>query len=65
MDGTDIAIADHNGIVNGIHSLIKDISVKVGDKKVYDCSDVNHSVNIKNLLESVPARHWNHGTPLR
>ena len=51
MDGTDIAIADHNGIVNGIHSLIKDISVKVGDKKVYDCSDVNHSVNIKNLLE--------------
>ena len=23
MDGTDIAISDHNGIVNGIHSLIK------------------------------------------
>ena len=51
MDGTDIAIADHNGIVNGIHSLIKDISVKVGDKKVYDCNDVNHSVNITNFLE--------------
>ena len=51
MDGTDIAIADHNGIVNGIHSLIKDISVKVGDKKIYDCNDVNHSVDIKNLLE--------------
>ena len=51
MDGTNIAIADHNGIVNGIHSLIKDISVKVGDKKGYDCNDVNHSVNIKNLLE--------------
>ena len=49
MDGTDIA--DHNGIVNGIHSLTKGISVKVGDKKVYDCNDVNHSVNIKNLLE--------------
>ena len=31
MDGTDIAIADHNGIVNGIQSLIKDISVNVGD----------------------------------
>ena len=27
------------------------ISVKVGDKKVNDCNDVNHSVNIKNLLE--------------
>ena len=26
MDSTNIAIADHNGIVNGIHSLIKDIS---------------------------------------
>ena len=53
MDGTDIAIADHNGIVNGIHSLTKDISVKVGDKKGYDCNDVNHSVNIKNLLEYI------------
>ena len=40
-----------NGIVNGIHSLIKDISVKVGDKKVHDCNDVNHSVTIKHLLE--------------
>ena len=47
MDGTDIAANDANGIVNGIHSMIKDISVKVGDKKIYDCNDVN----IKNLLE--------------
>ena len=46
MDGTNIAANDLNGIVNGIHSMIKDISVKVGD-----CNDVNHSVNIKNLLE--------------
>ena len=51
MDGTDIAVNDHNGIVNGIHSLIKGIIVIVGDKKVYECNNVNRSVNIKNLLE--------------
>ena len=51
MDRTNIAAHDSNGIVNGIHSMIKEVSVKVGVKKVYDCNDVNHSVNIKNLLE--------------
>ena len=51
MDGTNIVDNDHNGIVNGIHSLIKDISVTVGEKKVYDCNNINHSENIKNLLE--------------
>ena len=33
------------------HSMIKDISVKVGDKKISDCNHVNHSVNIKNGLD--------------
>ena len=51
MDGTNIAANDANGIVNGIHSMIKDILVKVSDEKIYDCNDVNHSVNIKKLLE--------------
>ena len=47
MDNTNIAGADHNGIVNGSHSLIKDIDVKLNGRKVYDCNDANHSVNIK------------------
>lgn len=50
-DGTDIAIDDHNGIVNSIHSFIKNFDIKLQGKKVYDCNDANHSVNIKNLLE--------------
>ena len=51
MDNTNIAAEDHNGIVNGSHSLLKDIDVKLNGRKVYDCNDANHSVNIKNLLE--------------
>ena len=51
VGGTNITANDANGIVNGIHSMIKDISVKVGDKKIYDCNEVNHMVNISNLLE--------------
>ena len=38
MDGRNIAENDANGIVNGIHSMINDISVKVGDKNIYDCN---------------------------
>ena len=55
MDNTNIAGNDHNGIVNGIHSLIKDFDVKLNGKKVYDCNDTNHAVNIKNLLEYSPS----------
>ena len=50
-DGADIAAADHNGIVNGSHSLINNFKVNLNGKKVYDCNDANHVVNIKNLLE--------------
>ena len=53
-DGTAIAGNDTNGIVNSIHSFIKNFDVKMNGKKVYDCNDANHCVNIKNLLEYSP-----------
>ena len=54
-DGTNIAVDDHNGIVNSIHSFIKNFDIKLNGKKVYDCNDANHCVNIKSLLEYSPA----------
>ena len=53
-DGANIAGEDHNGIVNSIHSFIKNFDIKLNGKKVYDCNDANHCVNIKSLLEYSP-----------
>ena len=53
-DGGNIAAEDHNGIVNSIHSFVKNFDIKLNGKKVYDCNDANHCVNIKNLLEYSP-----------
>ena len=53
-DGGNIAANDHNGIVNGSFSFIKNLDIKVNGKKLYDCNDANHCVNIKNLLEYSP-----------
>ena len=53
-NGGAIALDDHNGIVNGSHSLINNLKVNLNSKKVYDCNDANHVVNIKNLLEHSP-----------
>ena len=50
-NGGNIAVNDHNGMVNGSHSLIKDIKVKLNGISVYECDSANQSVNIKNLLE--------------
>ena len=51
-DGGNIADnTDASGMVNGAHSLIKKIIVKVNGVPAYECSDANHCVNIKNLLE--------------
>ena len=50
-DGGNIAANDHNGIVNGSFSFIKNLDIKVNGKKVYDCNNANYCVNIKNLLE--------------
>ena len=55
MDNTDIALNDHNGIVNGSHSLINNFDIKLNGRKVYDCNDANHSVNNNNLLEYSPS----------
>ena len=49
-NGGNIAVADHNGIVNGSYSFLKHFDVKLNGKKVYDCNDANHAVNIKNYL---------------
>ena len=54
-NGGNIAVADHNGIVNGCHSFVKQFDIKLNGKKVYDCDDANHAVHIKNLLEYSPA----------
>ena len=50
MDNVDLALLDKNGMVNGSHSLIKDIDVKLNVRKVCDCNDANHYANIKNLF---------------
>ena len=51
-DGGNIADDnDNSGMVNGSHSFIKKIIVKVNGVPVYDCGDANQCVNIKNLLE--------------
>ena len=53
--GGNLAIDDHNGIVNGSHSFIRNFDIKVNGKKVYDCNDSNHVVNIKNWLDYSPS----------
>ena len=53
-DGANIAAEDHNGIVNSIHSFINNFDIKLNGKKVYDCNEANHCVNIKSLLEYSP-----------
>jgi len=55
MDNSNIAGNDQNGIVNSIHSFIKNFDIKLNGKKVYDCNDANHAVNIKSLLEFSPS----------
>ena len=51
----NFALAEHNGIVNGSYSFLKHFDIKLNGKKVYDCNDANHAVNIKNLLDYSPA----------
>ena len=61
-DGANIAVDDHNGIVNGAHSLIMNLSVTINGKTLYDCNKANHCVNIKNMLEYSPAYAESLGT---
>ena len=50
-NGGNIAVNDHNGMVNSAHSFIKKLIVKMNGNDVYTCSEANHATNIKNLLE--------------
>ena len=61
-DGTDIALNDNIGTVNGSNSLIKKIQIRAEGKEVYDCDYANHCVNIKNLLEYNPSYAKSVGT---
>ena len=54
-NGGNITAVDHNGIVNGSHSLINNFKVNLNGRKVYDLNNANHCVNIKNLLEYSPS----------
>ncbi|CAH3120760.1 unnamed protein product, partial [Porites lobata] len=54
-NGANIAVTDHNGIVNGSNSFIQKFSIIANGREVYSCNYANHVVNIKNLLEYNPA----------
>ena len=53
-DGGNIAANDHNGIVNGIHSL-RGLTLKANGIQVYECQQVIHAVHVKSLLEYSPS----------
>ena len=50
-DGADVDADDHNGIVNSAFSLIRKLNVKMNGIDVYECSEANQAMNIKNLTE--------------
>ena len=54
-DGSNIAVADHNGMVNGSNSLIQKLTILANGRELYSCNYANHVVNIKNLLEYNPS----------
>ena len=54
-NGGNIAVHDHNGIVNGSNSFIENLSILASGKEVNSCKYANHCVNIKNLLEYNPS----------
>ena len=57
-----LALTDHSGIVNGLNTLIKRLSITANGRQVYDCDYANHCVNIKNLLEYNPSYAKSVGT---
>ena len=50
-DGGNVAANVRTGIVNSAFSLINNLNVSMNGASVYDCPEVNHATNIKNLLE--------------
>ena len=58
----NIAVNDHNGIVNGSNSFIKKLTILANGKEVYSCNEANLVANIKNLLEYNPSYAKSIGT---
>ena len=54
-NGGNIAGNDHNGIVNGSNTFIRNLSILANGIQVYNCIYANQAVNIKNLLEYNPS----------
>ena len=54
LTGANITVNDNNGIVNRAHSLIKNISFSINGREVYNCTNANHCMNIKNLISYSP-----------
>ncbi len=50
-NGANLAVDDSNGFLNGSHSFIKKLDVKMNGYQVYDCDDANHVENIQSFLE--------------
>ena len=50
-DGVGYAAADRITVINGSHSLIKQIKIKSASKLIYDSDDLHKVTFIKNLLE--------------
>ena len=46
-NGANIAVADHNGIVNGSNSFIQKFSIIANGREVYSCNYANHVVILK------------------
>ena len=62
LAGGNITAAQRNGIVNSAHSLIKKMNIKMNGIDVYDCSEANQAINIKNLLEYSKGYSQSQGT---
>ena len=57
-----LAATDHNEIVNGSNSFIKNLKITANGREAYSCNYANHCVNIKNLLEYNPSSAESIGT---
>lgn len=55
LTGNNVNVNDNNRIVNGAHSFIKNISFSINGREVYDCTNANHCMNIKNLISYSPS----------
>ena len=50
-DGVAFVPADHVGTVNGVYSFIKQLKGDFNGINVNDSPNINHAINVKNLLD--------------